>query len=75
MVVQGETIRRGADRVCKCGKEFKLEVLHSAAGYYIGTRCHTVGCDEAGLPYSRESGYYKTKKEAQKALDDDWYER
>jgi len=39
------------------------QVLKSAAGYYIGTKC------EYG-PISRESvEYYRTQEEAQKALD------
>jgi hypothetical protein len=38
-------------------------VLCSWAGYYIGKAC------DCG-PYSRESGYYSTDKEAQNALLD-----
>lgn len=45
-----------------CGKELKLRVLHSGAGYYIGTMCY---CG----PYSRESGYYENREEAQNEMD------
>ena len=51
-----------------CKQELIPKVLHSAAGYYIGTFC------ECG-PYSRESGYYKTAGEAQTALDEGSFER
>lgn len=50
-----------------------LEVLHSAAGYYIGRLCKVedeVGPVESG---TRESGYFATEKEAQEALKTgDW---
>jgi hypothetical protein len=39
------------------------EVLHSAAGYYIGSRC-------ACGPYTRESNYFDTEKQAAADLDD-----
>lgn len=61
-MLPGETIASGAEDQC-CGKTLKLRVLQSAAGYYIGTFCPNCG------PYSRESGYYKTKEEATKALN------
>jgi len=57
-MMQGETISSGASGIC-CGKELKLEVLRSAAGYYIGTFCQQCG------PYSRESGYYSTTAAAE----------
>ena len=34
------------------------KVMHSAAGYYVGT------ADENGFPYSRLSGYYYSRWEA-----------
>jgi len=40
-----------------------FKVPHSNAGFYIGTWCDKYG------PYGRESGYYATENEAQKALD------
>ena len=53
MAIQGECIQTGASPICEvCGKKYVMQVLHSAAGYYIGTEC----CDG---PNSRESGYYK----------------
>jgi hypothetical protein len=61
-MLRGETIQSGASDMC-CGKKLKLQVLHSNAGYYVGTRCPECG------PYSRESGYYRNSQAAQKALD------
>jgi hypothetical protein len=59
----GETIASGAPSTCpECRAELTNQVLRSAAGFYIGTRC------KCG-PYSRESGYYRTEQEAQRALD------
>lgn len=66
-MIPGETIATGASPKCACGTIFKNEVLSSNAGYYIGTFCHTNDCDDMG-PYSRESGYYKTRELAEKAL-------
>ena len=51
---------------CKC--DLLPEVLRSAAGYYIGTRC------DCG-PYSRESDYYPTPEAAQSDLDKGTYSR
>ena len=57
-----ETILSGASSVCPdCVVRLTLEVLESAAGFYIGTRC------ECG-PYSRESGYFKSRDLASAAL-------
>ena len=70
MVLQGETIGRGARPVCEdCGTVLVNDVCRSAAGWYIGTMC------DCG-PYSRESGYFKTEEQAQQALDSgDWERR
>ena len=46
-----------------CHTEMKLDVHMSGAGYYLGFFCERCG------PWSRESGYFKTRKAAQKALD------
>ena len=63
MVLPGETISTGAAATYEdCGETPKLQVLSSAAGYYVGTQCN---CG----PYSRESSYYKKSADAQKALD------
>lgn len=45
-----------------CGEVLVPKVCLSGAGYYIGTMCC---CG----PYSRESGYYRTREEAQADLD------
>lgn len=61
-MLQGETIMSGAPDTCdECGIELKLEVCRSAAGHYLGTWCN---CG----PYSRESGYFASRKEAEEAL-------
>lgn len=58
-MLKGETIHSGAPCMCEeCGEFLKEEVLSTPAGYYIGTRCC---CG----PYSRESHYYKSYKEAE----------
>lgn len=41
---------------------YPIQVLMSAAGYYIGQ------VDEDGLPYSRISGYFRSREEAEIAL-------
>jgi hypothetical protein len=65
-MLQGETILSGAPDTCSdCEIELKLEVCRSGAGYYLGTWCN---CG----PYSRESGYFGTEEEAEKALKD-WF--
>lgn len=70
MVLPGETIHTGGPDKCDCGTKMELRVLHSPAGYYIGTQC-----DTACGPWSRESGYYDTKEEAERALKAGGYER
>ena len=68
-MLPGETIASGAPSTCAhCFKEVENEVLRSAAGYYIGTIC-------ACGPYSRESGYYRTEEDAQRALDNGSFRR
>jgi len=69
IMLPGETIATGAENPCPvCNTVLVNEVLHSPAGYYIGTQC------KCG-PYSRESGYYRTSDIAQWALDHGGYER
>lgn len=61
-MLPGETIGSGAPDICPdCKMRLILKVLRSAAGYYLGTQCN---CG----PYSRESGYYPNKEEAEAAL-------
>lgn len=51
------------------GIHLPLKVLCSGAGYYIGTR-------DAEGPVSRESEYFPSSAEAQRALDEgDWAQR
>jgi hypothetical protein len=69
MTVPGETISHGLSPRCSdCGLMPKIDVYSTPAGYYIGTRC------DCG-PYSRESGYYRTREAAQAALADGSYGR
>lgn len=61
-MLPGECLCSGAQPICyDCGVTLQLEVLRSNAGYYIGSQC------ECG-PYSRESGYFRTREEAQHLL-------
>ena len=48
---------------CDCGKHLTLEVLKSAAGYYLGYFCPNCG------PYSRVSGYFNTEEQAELAIN------
>ncbi len=69
MVLPGETISTGASPFC-CGKKLKIEVLESAAGYYIGTFCPNCG------PVSRESIlYWRDFETASDALNTDNWQR
>ena len=62
MVLPGETVATGASPICDCGEKLEPQVCKSPAGYYVG-----YWCDEDG-PFSRESGYYRTREEAERAL-------
>ena len=44
----------------------RLQVLQSAAGYYIGTTW--IISEQEFEPYSRDSQYFKTKESAESAL-------
>lgn len=62
MTLPEETLATGAEQVCPdCRMPARLGVYQSAAGYYVGTYCN---CG----PYSRESGYFQTRKEAAQEL-------
>ena len=62
-MLPGETISSGASDTCEdCGVKLELQVLRSAAGYYIGAIC------DCG-PYSRESDYYPSREKAELALN------
>ena len=70
MGMDGETVATGAPTKClDCDKELEVQVCQSAAGFYIGYWCNEDG------PHSRESGYYKSAKGAQEALDQGGFER
>jgi hypothetical protein len=43
-----------------------LQVMQSNAGYYVGTIC--TGEDGFQEPGSRDTGYFRTRKEAEAAL-------
>ena len=59
----GETVSTGAQTSCyDCGKELELKVCSSMAGYYLGYFCDRDG------PHSRETEYFKNKKDAETAL-------
>lgn len=63
-MIPGETIRSGAANPCPDCKLFMgFEVLMSGGGFYVGTEC------DCG-PHTRESGYYRSREEAQTALDE-----
>jgi len=68
-MMNGETIATGASPTCEdCGVSPDPQVCKSGAGYYVGTYC------DCG-PYSRESGYFKTKEAAEEALGSGSYTR
>jgi hypothetical protein len=53
-----------------CINGYKLEVLSSAAGYYIGT------LEDNRIPMCRISaGYYKSYEEVQEALEENTFTR
>ena len=70
MVMRGETILTGAPDVCpECYISVKpFKVLRSNAGYYIGTTCN---CGN----YTRESGYYLTREDAEFSLKNNTFGR
>lgn len=69
MTLPGECVN-DTQTVCdECQTALDIEVQRSAAGYYIGFFCPNCG------PYSRESGYFPTREEAEKALNSGFYVR
>lgn len=65
-MIHGETIATGAEQTCRdCRVTPKLQVCRSPGSllFYLGTYC------KCG-PYSRETGYFGTRKEAEAALKD-----
>ena len=68
-MLPGETIASGAPSTCEdCKVVLTLDVHMSPAGHYVGTYCN---CG----PYTRESGYYRTREKAQAALNAGGFER
>lgn len=62
MTTPRETVLLGGSDYCdECQMKMPFQVLSSAAGYYIGTRCN---CG----PNSRESEYYRSYNDADAAL-------
>lgn len=63
MALPGELKGLGGCTCMDCGSHMKLDVQLSGAGYYLGYWCRQCG------PYSRETGYFATKEDAQDALN------
>lgn len=70
----GSAVEYGVLAHCYTGQQRPLEVLRSAAGYYIGTLCEE---DGMVLPLSRESAEcFASAEEARRALADGcWTQR
>ena len=62
MVLEGECVKDRRTVCMDCGTPLNIQVLCSAAGYYIGFYCPHCG------PYSRESCYFGSYEEAAMAL-------
>ena len=69
MTLPGECVYATQTVCYECQAVLDIEVLCSAAGYYIGFFCPNCG------PYSRESGYYRSREDAQRALNSGVYGR
>ncbi len=61
MAIEGE-LAGLSGAVCDCGEELPLIKILCAAGYYLGYFCPDCG------PYSRETGYFPTREQAEKQL-------
>ena len=62
MTLPGECVNDTQTVCVECGARLEIQVCKSMAGYYVG-----FWCDRCG-PYSRESGYYRNREEAELAL-------
>lgn len=69
MTLPGECVLDTQTVCMECGAALDIQVLCSAAGYYIGFFCPECG------PYSRESGYFRSHEEAKTALNSGFYGR
>lgn len=61
MAIKGE-LSGLSGTTCSCQRVLKLQVCQSAAGYYLGYICPECG------PWSRETGYYMSREEAETEL-------
>jgi hypothetical protein len=66
MAIPGELGNTAGDLSDECETHgiLPLRVLHSAAGWYLGTLCESCG------PWARKSGYFGSEAEAEAALAD-----
>jgi hypothetical protein len=62
MAVDGELSGLKGVTCSDCETELPLQVLSTPAGYYLGYFCPHCG------PYSRETGYYKKREQAEAEL-------
>ena len=69
MTLPGECVNDTQTVCMECDTALGIQVLCSAAGYYIGFFCPHCG------PYSRESGYYASREEAEQTLNSGFYGR
>jgi hypothetical protein len=69
MTLPGECVNDTKTTCHECGTGLTIDIQKSAAGYYIGFFCNECG------PYSRESSYYRSYEEAEKALSTGAYGR
>jgi hypothetical protein len=69
MTLPGECVNDTKTTCHECGTGLTIDIQQSAAGYYVGFFCQECG------PYSRESGYYRSYEEAEKALNTGSYGR
>jgi len=69
MTQPGECVYATRTACFSCGTELAVKVCVSGAGFYIGFFCSNCG------PYSRESGYFCTREEAEVALNSGNYGR
>ena len=69
MTLPGECVNDTQTVCVECGALLEIQVCKSMAGYYVG-----FWCDRCG-PYSRESGYYHNREEADLALSRDLFDR
>jgi len=63
MTLPGECVGESTTICHECATELAIDIQKSAAGYYIGFFCPECG------PYSRESGYFHNRDEAETVLD------